>query len=260
MTTPAPLPAIEFEAPLVNPAGTGLYPATIWTENTGPSRFLGEGVRIRPHNYGGEAAFGVWEAEWCQDPADPEARKEGERPGFLDPFAPITAWGFDQCDLTARSQDEVRERARQNLRLLEPVAVEREFAERMLIDAGAPTAVLDIIEAVSKLESLLAVTNTVGVIHAGAQWASHAAAAHLITRSGAALKTPLGHTWVFGGGYVAGLGDTLVATSPIFGWRDEVQVYETFKVENNLFAAVAERSVVVGYEAAIGAATIGIGP
>lgn len=251
-TIPAPLPAIEWEVPLVNPSPSGLYTATSWTEVTGPSRFLGEGVRFRSHNYGGESAFGVWDAEWCVDPDG--QLKTGERPGFLDPFAPITVWAYDECDLTAPSQAEVRERATQNMRLQEQTAVERELAERLLIDGGTPATAESLADAVAHLEQLLAMTNTVGYIHASAQWAAVASRSSL--RSGSALKTPMGHTWVFGGGYVKGLGDTLVATSPTYGWRDAVEVRESLDFQRNRFVVVAERSVVVGYEHCVGAATV----
>lgn len=255
MTTPATLPAVEFEAPLVNPSPQGLYAVTAWTDVEGPSRFLGEGVRIRPHNYGGSDAFGVWDAQWCVDPED--ATKGGERPDpDTEPFPPIVVWAYDQCDLTAPSQGEVRERVAHNLRLLEPIAVETEFAARLLSDAPTPTGVADVVAAVGVLEGALAVTNTVGFIHASPKWAAPAAAANLIIRSGASLKTPLGNTWVFGGGYGAGLNAALVATSPTFGWRDEVQIRDTIKHDHNQFVAIAERSVVVGYEAALAAATI----
>jgi hypothetical protein len=296
MTTPAVIPALEWEAPLVNPSPSGLYTATSWVEVSGPSRFLGQGVRIRTHNYGGEDAFGVWDAEWCVDP-DGQI-KTGERPGFLDPFAPLTVWAYDECDLTEQSHSEILERVQQNLRLLEQTAVERELAERLLIDAGtagiagsgsglyepplpeadgdklyAPftaevsdklyptgddtiTDVPDIIAAVSRIEAEFAMTNTTGFIHAGAQWAAYAARFNLITRSGAALKSPLGHTWVFGGGYVKGLENVIVGTSPTYGWRDEVQVRESIDTAHNKRIAVAERSVVVGYEQCVGAARV----
>ena len=53
------------------------------------------------------------------------------------------------------------------------------------------------------------------------------------------------------------LGDTLIATSPTFGWRDEaVAVRETIRHELNLFVAIAERAVLIAYEALIGAAEI----
>jgi hypothetical protein len=258
MTTPAVLPAIEFEAPLVNPAPGGLYPVTAWTENTGPSRFLGEGVRVRVHNFGGEASTGVWGASWCASPDDlgPDDIKTGERPEFLDPFEPVTVWSYDQCDLTEPSQVEVRARAAQNLRLREQVMVEREFAARLLADVDTLDTAADIVGAVGHLEALFAETNTVGVIHASATWAASAAQAQLLVRSGTGLRTPLGHLWVFGGGYVDGLTDTLVGTSPTFGWRDEVALRETVKAEWNQFIAIAERSVVVGFEALVGAVDV----
>jgi len=291
---PAALPALEFEVPLVNPSPSGLYTATSWTEVTGPSRFLGAGVRFRTHNFPGDSAFGVWQSEWCVDP-DGQI-KEGERPGFLDPFAPITVWAFDECDLTAATQTDIVERVQQNLRLLEQTAVERELAERLLIEGGSagsssiglyeppypeadgdklyapfntPTSpklyptgddtivdVPDIIAAVSRIEAEFAITNTVGYIHAGAQWAAYAARYNLITRSGAALKTPMGHTWVFGGGYVNGLQNVVVGTSALYGWRDQVQVRESVDTAHNRRIAIAERSVVIGFERAVSAARI----
>jgi hypothetical protein len=294
MTTPAVIPALEWDAPLANPSPSGLYTATSWTEVTGPSRFLGQGVRFRSHNYGGENAFGVWDAQWCVDPDG--QLKEGERPGFLDPFAPITVWAYDECDLTEQTRTDILERVQQNLRLLEQTAVERELAERLLIDAGtassnsgglyAPpvpeadgnklytpfngevsdklyptgddtiTDVPDITAAVSRIEAEFAITNTTGYIHAGAQWAAYAAKNNLIVRSGAALKSPLGHTWVFGGGYVKGLENVLVGTSPTYGWRDAVQVRESIDMAHNRRIAVAERSVVVGYEHCVAAARV----
>jgi hypothetical protein len=217
MTTPtvaAPLPAMEFQTPLLNPSPTGLCAATTWTDlGAGePLRFLGEGVRFWPHNYGGESAFGVWDVSWCAAPG--ENLKEGTRPAVPDPFAPVAVWAFDQCDLSAPSQGDVRER---NLRLLEHTAVEREFAARLLADAPAPVSAGDIVEAVGAIEAAFAKTNTVGMIHASAVMAAPAASASVALKSGTALRTPLGHVWVFGGGYVEGLGDTLVGTSPTFG-------------------------------------------
>ncbi|QTI66870.1 hypothetical protein [Gordonia polyisoprenivorans] len=258
MTTPTPqtLNPVEFDAPLINPAPDGLYAATSFLAQgaTDVPRWLASGVRVRPHNYGGEEAFGVWDAPWCGDPGD--SIKDGERPGLPDPFDPYTVWAFDMCDLTVPSQAEVRERAAQNLRLIEPVAVEREFAARLLVDAGTAEAATDIVEAVGHIEAEFAKTNTVGVIHASAGLAAHADRYGLIIRNGGTLKSPMGHTWVFGGGYVEGLGHTIVGTSPTFGWRNTVEVRETIEERYNQFVVVAERSVVVGYEKAVAAATL----
>ncbi|WAB09189.1 major capsid pentamer protein [Gordonia phage LittleMunchkin] len=260
MTAPAPftpdLLPVNYEAPLVNPSPAGLYSTVTWVEDGAvPPRWLAGGVRIRPHNYGGESAFGIWAAEWCGDPGD--EIKDGTRPDpETDPFEPLTVWAFDQCDPTPASQAEVRVRAQQNLRLREQIAVEREMSARLLADAPAPAQVGDIIAAVSHLEAQLAKTNTTGVIHVTAGAAALAASENLIVRNGGALRTPLGHLWAFGGGYVDGLGTTLVATSPVFGWRDSEVLRDTVEARYNQYIAVAERSVVIGYETAVAAATL----
>lgn len=252
------LASVPLEAPLVNPAPNGLFTATQWLPWDGPLRFLDGGMDVRVFNYGGDTAFGVWTADWCvaEEDLDPEDLKVGERPEFPDSFAAITTWAYDECDLTKRSQDEVRKRAGQVHLLQESNAVEALVAARLLADAPTPEAVTSIVEAVAHLEAELAKTNTLGFIHAGAQHAAAAAQANLIVRSGTSLKTPLGHTWVFGGGYVDALDATLVASSQPLGWRGQVELLDGMKLEHNRFKAIAERSLVIGYESAVAAAEI----
>ena len=257
---------IEFEAPLIDPAPGGLYAATSWAEETGPPRWLSGGVRVRVNNYGGTDAFGIWEASWCASPGDLTADdvKAGTRPDNLAPFTPLTTWAYDEssdCDLTDPAAAQVRERAQRILALSEPIAVEREFAARLLTDAGTPAEKPTLVEAVGHLEELFAATGTLGVIHARAGLLAIAESNRLVIRGPAApgvLRTPAGHCWVFGGGYAAAgaLGDTLAATSALYGWRDQVQVRDTFQHQWNRYVAVAERSVIVGYEASIGAVKI----
>lgn len=251
------LAPVVFDAPLVNPAPNGLFAATQWNDDDGPPRWLGPGVDIRVFNYGGETAFGVWTAPWdaAESDLDPGDVKQGERPEFPATFLPFTSWAADEGNLTQWSRDEVRARAQQVHRLQEPNAVEAALATRMLADAGTP-ADANLTWAIGQLEAALAETNTIGVIHAGAQWATSAAQANLIIRSGTSLKTPLGHTWAFGGGYVDALGSTIIATSPVYGWRSRVEVRDATKLEHNKFKAIAERSLVVGYEALVGAMNI----
>lgn len=244
---------VEFEAPLVNPDAIGLYAATTFATPDTVPRWLASGVRIRPHNYDTENT-GVWGADWC-DP-EPGELKDGERLGLSDPHEAVTVWAFDECDLTAPSQAEVRERALQNMRLREETAVEREFAGRLVLDAGTPSGAASLIAAVGALEEALAATNTVGQIHASPRWAAVAADAGLLTRTGVGYTTPLGHRWVFGGGYAPVLGDTLVATSPTFGWRTAPELRETIDHLGNRFIAIAEASIVVGFEHAVAAVTV----
>lgn len=266
MTAPTPttytdmLP-VRFGAPLLNPAPNGLFTVTQWTDESGPLRWLDSGVEIRGENYGGDDAFGVWEPTdgWCPPP-DPAtaARKEGDRPGWLDPFAPITVWAYDQCDLTAPSRVEVRRRAQQILRLQEQTAVEREFAARLLVEAAATPGGIETAAslklAIGYIEGVLAQTNTVGFIHIGAQWIAQDV--ELFKRNGAVFTSPGGHTYVIGGGYVDALDDTIVATSQPYGWRDQPTVREAIDELHNIFAAIAERSFVVGVEAVVAAVAV----
>ncbi|MCA4726888.1 hypothetical protein H8Z58_29055 [Mycolicibacterium fortuitum] len=251
---------VRFQPPRIAPVPRGLFAATTWTdaEPGDPIRWLAEGVEFDLMNYGGDEAFGVWGADWCAAPDDltGDDVKEGTRADGLDPFPAMTVWAFDACDLTAPSRTEVRDRAERVLRLREQSAVERQVAARLIADAGTPVGVTDIVAAVGALDTALTDTGTVGMIHAPAMLAASAADRSLIVRDGSVLRTPLGHRWVFGTGYSDVLEDTLVATSPTFGWRNPTAVREAIKVEWNLAVAIAERSFVVGYEAALGAATI----
>ena len=214
-------------------------------------------MEVRPGgNYGGEHASGVWGAPWCGEPT-PGQKKEGDRPDGLDPFEPFTVWSFDSCDLTEPSRAEVQQRAMQIMRLEEQVMVEREFAARLLLgaaDLGAAQTAASFKLAVGYLEGAMARTNTLGFFHAGAQWASQELG--LVVKSGTRWTSPLGHTWIFGGGYVEGLENVIVATSQPFGWRDQVQLRTAIDERHNTFAAIAERTVLVGYEAVIAAVEI----
>ncbi|BCO41218.1 hypothetical protein MINTM001_23570 [Mycobacterium paraintracellulare] len=255
-----PIP-LQFEPPLLSPAPMGLYAATAWTEiGAGEASRHLNGVEVRPvGNYGGAGQFGIWPNDSCVTGTEPDPglRKEGLRAAGLDPFESVTVWAYDECDLTEPSRAEVQSRALQIMRLEEQTAVEREFAERMKADAGTIDATAtDLVLAIGYLESQLALTNTVGLIHLGAQWVAVAAEARLLTKTGTGWTTPLGHRLVIGGGYVDGLENVLIATSPLFGWRDEVQVRTAIDERANTFAAVAERTLLVGYEHLIAAVEI----
>ncbi|MCB0907520.1 MAG: hypothetical protein KDB63_10435, partial [Nocardioidaceae bacterium] len=102
------------------------------------------------------------------------------------------------------------------------------------------------------LELAFAATNTTGFIHAPANLAAVASRYQLLLDGG---RTPLGHRWVFG--YATGLGETLVATSQPFGWRDAVQLREATDPQTNTFVAIAERSLVIAVEHVLAAVQIG---
>ncbi|BBB42860.1 hypothetical protein [Mycobacteroides abscessus] len=254
----AALSPVQFEAPLVNPAPNGLVAATQWVDESGPLRWLPSGVEFRVFNYGGGTQFGVWSAAWnaTESELKPADVKKGERPAFLDAFIAQTTYASDDCSLLKRSRDEIRVRAQQVHRVLEPIQTEKTLAARMLLDAGTPAAKTGIVAAIGAIEGLIADTGTVGVIHASAELAAPAAQANLIRYNNGRLVSPLGNTWVFGGGYVSALGAKLIATSPTYGWRGPVELRDAPSLQHNEFKAIAERSLVVGYEALIGAVNI----
>lgn len=258
MASPVTFPAITFDPPLAPLLSDGLYNHVIWPDEGGAPRFLlHTGVVIRPHSYGSATGFGVWEAEWSAKPDDITQVKKGERPDTtnLSPFTPETVFGADHnynADLTAAAREYVRERAARNLERNDQTAAERQLAVRMLADAGTPTAAIGIVDALSKLESAIAKTGAPAFIHASAGWSAHFSNAQLLS----GITTQLGNTVVFGGGYVDGLGDTLVATSQVYGWRGEVQTAESIEEKHNYFVAVAERSVLLGYEKLVAAVKI----
>jgi len=248
------LAAYVFDAPPVNPLPNGLFAATDW-QPEGAARWL-SGVEVRGINYGGENAFGIWPNDNCVYGSEPVPgqKKEGDRPDILDVFDPIVVWAYDECDPTAPSRAEVQARAAQILRLEEQVAIEAEFGNRLLLDVGAPATRPSLKEGVAYIEGELAKTNTLGFLHIAADLP--ALEAGLFIGSGTQKKSPAGHTWVIGGGYIAGLDNTIVATSQPFGWRDTPTTRTALDAKTNTFAAVAERTVVIGYEAVIAAVTI----
>jgi hypothetical protein len=250
-----------FEAPAQTPAPGGLFAEVTWTAvlNSQPSRFL-NGVEVRGVNFPGASQTGIWDAPWCSVPALDGPRKEGQRGGNLGPFDPVVVWAFDSCDLTEPSRREVEARASQALRLRESVMVARQLADRLKIDAAyldSIPAVADLVAALAHIEGAFAEANVVGLVHLSPEWLPVLVSAHLVTRSGTRWTTPGGHALVFDGGYRAGLGRTMIATSgPLFGWRDEPQVRTAADERHNTFVAVAERTVLVGYEAVVAAVEI----
>lgn len=272
--TSALLP-VEFTPPLAVPGWPlGLDSATTWTKAADDDalHWLPSGVQIRLRSYREPGAFGVWGAPWCVSPddLDPEDDLKTGPPvadGDPDPFVAQTVWAFDrlqECgNLSAFDRGQAVERARQTFALRGPIAVETEFATRLLADAPTPTAADDLVAAVGHLEQTFAATGTFGLIHARVGLLALAEHLRLVVREPGTepgmpgvLRTPAGHRWVFGAGYAAPLGDKLIGTSPTYGWRDEVAVREVIQYEQNQFVAIAERSVIVAYEALIGAAVI----
>ncbi|HUO37259.1 MAG TPA: hypothetical protein VMU34_05165, partial [Mycobacterium sp.] len=127
--------------------------------------------------------------------------------------------------------------------------------------AGGPAIVDGFVDAVGYLEQALGDARMPGVLHCRCGWAAHAAAAHNVAIRDASgdYYSPLGHRWVFGSGYDQVLGNTLVATTAkLVGFRNPVETRQTDPSDamTGVFQVIAERSLVVFYEAVVGACTI----
>ena len=255
--TSALLP-ITYDPAQVPAPSTGLMAAVSWVQDgVTPTRFLDSGVLFRYQNALLDDQFGVWGEDWCADPDAITTDKVKDRTEeFPDPFTAMTVYGFDHnyCgDLNEQCRQEVVARARHALDLHTDVAVETALAARLITDAASAPTRTGLLATVSYLEGELAKAGLSGFFHLGAQYAAYAAEARLNT----AGRTPMGHRWVFGGGYVTGLGAKVIVTTQPYGWRGPVSERSTIKHEYNQFIAVAEQSVLVGYEAVLAAATIG---
>ncbi|WP_182349314.1 hypothetical protein [Tomitella gaofuii] len=232
------IPPLDFETPLLPPAGGGLVGAATLIDRPTPSRLAG-GVHQWPTNC--DVSAGVWPAIPCADTTGLE--KSGDR-GTGDTFPATVVWGYDECD-PGIPDETVMARADHNRQLAEPALLEAVFAERALADAGTPTVAAGFVDAVSRLEAALADTGLVGVLHAtpaAAAWAQHYG---LIIRNGQRLRTPLGHIWSFGPGYVLDTG-VLFATGPVTIHRDAPTTRVSVDADGK--AAVSERTLVASYE------------
>lgn len=264
-------PSIQFDPQPREPVRSGLFTAITngdaWTDvGEAANRFSINGVQIRTINYGGEASTGVWGGGWCGNPGPGTGEKGygAVRPEFPNPFDPIIVWAWDACDFSDRSRDEVERNAALWLSLQAETDVEHAFSVRLLSEAGAPLTSTSFLDAVGKLEAEIAKTSLPGFIHANPYYLPYAAAAQLLIRDDGEWVTPAGTVWVFGGGYVDGLDDVMVATSQPYGWRD-APALTTGAVEPsggvtwaNLYVAMAEQTFAVGYEKLIAAVTVTI--
>lgn len=255
MTAPTTPLAVVYDAPAVPSQGYGLYTAaTIFDTGEVPRELIG-GVDIYPYNC--DTGFGSYSPELCD--ASPPEKEPGER-GELVHADPLVVWAATEC---APDQTEAEQlgRARQLRTLQEQLIVESAFAERLLTDAGAAGTASSLMDAIGQLEVFLGELGYNGYLHASRKWAVEAG--FLNAASGTAvLRTNLGNTWVFGGGYDSALENTIVATGQLFLWRSapiEHVVTTGSHVTaafNNTVYALSERVVTVGYECAAHAVTI----
>lgn len=255
MTTPTTPLAVVYNAPAVPSQGYGLYTAATQFDTGEIPRELLAGVDIYPYNC--DTGFGSYTPDMC-DTSPPE-KAPGAR-GDLIHADPLVVWAATEC---APDQTEAEQlaRARQIRTLQEQLIVESAFAARLVTDAGAADSATSLLDAIGQLEVYLGELGYNGYLHASRKWAVEAG--FLNAASGTAvLRTNLGNTWVFGGGYDSVLGNTIIATGQLFVWRSNPIEHvvttgsHVTAAYNNTVYALSERVITVGYECAAHAVTI----
>ncbi len=254
ITTAADPLAVIFDAPAVPSQGYGLYAAATLIDTGEVPRELFAGVDIYPYNC--DTGFGSFSPDICTDSPEKAPGSRGE----LSHADPLVIWAAAEC---APDQSEATQmgRARQIRTLQEPLIVESAFAAPTLTDAGAAGSATSLMDAIGQLEVFLGELGYNGYLHASRKWAVEAGFLNAANGT-AVLRTKLGNTWVFGGGYDSALGNTIVATGQVFAWRSApfervvtTGSHVTAKYNNTVYA-LSERSVTVGYECGVHAVTI----
>jgi|SRR5688572_15268562 len=255
MSAPTTPLAVVYDAPAVPSQGYGLYAAATLLSSGAAPRELLAGIDLYPFNC--DTGVGSYAPELCDE--TPPEKTPGARPEPLH-FDPLVVWAAAEC-APDQTEDEELARARQIRTLHEPLIVESAFAAELLTAAGAPAAATSLMDAIGQLEVFLGEQGYAGYIHASRKWAVEAGFLNAAAGS-AVLRTKLGNTWVFGGGYDSALGDTLVATGPLTVWRSDPFEHvvttgsHVTPAYNNTVYALSERVITVGYECAVHAVTI----
>jgi hypothetical protein len=250
--------AVDWKAPVL-PAPNGLFAAVNWAEEDVP-RWFDSGVLVERTNFDHDTGYGLWTPDWNATAAEVVSStetKDGDRPERDDtPFVHSTAFAYarNPCgDLREVTRQETDERAQNTLTRTEQKTVETDFGARLAADITAESitagAAADVIEAVSQLEIEISDQGVnAAIIHANPKWAAYLVAARLVQLRADGWHSPLGHLFVFGAGYIDALDDTLVATTPVYGWRTPVTPFDTIDHETNTYIRIVERSTLLAYE------------
>ena len=231
-----------YVPPAATPAPYGLYSAATVLEVPDPTR-LAYGILVRNINCG---PADVWPIDCAADIS--ELSKTGDRTPDETFDSGLVAYSVDSCGGLLGDSDEQRSRAENVLRLQERVKVENHVAAELAARAPVPVAATSLVDALSKLDDLIAPFGFTGVIHARPGLVNEATSMHLAEKVGTALKTPSGHTWAFGAGYTVFAANTLYATGPVVIHRGPVAAQDGLDVQHNDRLWVAEREAAFAWE------------
>lgn len=254
----ADLNPVYYEPKPMGPPSHGLFQAVTWVQDGGTARFLASGVEIKPINIPSPDQVDVWSEAWNAVAADIVESKGGDRPeAFRGQFSLVTLFAYDHSPCAHRLMDEVRSEVRGRAQWLLERYRQRQVAAHISSDLSAVetavTATADLVSAVSSVESIL---YTDGLeVDDVVLFAPPELAAYLVKED--MLKdghSPLGYRWVFESGL--GLLDssdqpTILATTTLYGWRNDPEVHDHISYTTNDYFAFAEQSFVIGWERSV---------
>ena len=249
--TSALLP-ITFTPPVAGPPTRGIFEAVDWEQDgDGPLRFLEGGVDIRRPNFVTDDQVAVWTEEWNVAAGDVTTDKIQARSDLSDEnFSALTVFAYDRDECPHRLMEEARTfvRNRASSLLARHIQAQVEAHLSTQINAAATTASRpSLTGAVGAVERALQGFSTEDVfILADAELGAHLANAQLLDGD----RSPLGYRYVFTTGL--GLGtDSLVGITQLYGWRGPAVANDHIEHQTNDYIALAEQSLVVGFERSI---------
>lgn len=254
--------AITHEPALLGPPSKGLFEAVDWLQEGEPLRFLASGATVRQPNFVSTLQVGTWDEDWNVAAADVSTDKVIKRGDLTDlDFAAFTLYAYDQDPCPHRLMDSamtaVRTRATALLARHEQALAETKI--KTAFDANTPTAATptDLGGAVSAVETGLAkalLDSGDGYVFANVEDATALLAGQFIEKRGGQYFTALDYRVIFTTNLVAK--GEFRGTTKLYGWRGPITTRDHVEHTANDYIAIAERSMVIGYEAVVVAADV----
>lgn len=254
--------ALTHEPALLGPPSKGLFEAVSWQQEGEPLRFLAAGVTVRQPNFVDTLQVGVWGEAWNVAAVDVTTDKIIKRGDLTDlDFLPFTLYAYDQDPCPHRLMDEARSavqsRATALLARHEQTQAELKLAATLTANTPTPGTAANLGEAVSLIEIGLAdagLDSSDGFVFANVEDATALLSAQFIEKRGGQFFTALDYRVIFTTELVAA--GSLRATPQLYGWRGSITTRDHIEHTANDYIAIAERSMVIGYEAVVVAADV----
>ena len=260
----SPLLAVTYDPDLIDPPARGLFEAVRWIEDgVSPQRWLPSGVTVRQPNFSSGSQTEVWAEAWNVAADDVTTDKVLHRDDLgSDDFTGITVFAFDRDEcphrLMQQARREVHDRAGWLVRRYIQGLAEAHVATALGTATTTTSVTADVVAAVAAAESALfssLLNPDDAVLFAPPVLAAHLAKHRQIDDG----RSPLGYRWVFsdGLGLVDGSGQpTILGTTQLFGWRGPLETRDHIDHQTNDYFAVAEQSLVIGWESSVVKVTI----